>query len=113
MSVKTTPAAAQEAKHGEKMIEVKLRFGPTTLRNFRARSSPSMRGQPACPIERNDSHGIKPGAPLPFHSLLDVGAVIEKVLIEHGIVLHPAAKWLSTLEAVTSGLDSTSKCNAD
>ena len=43
-------------------------------------------------IERNDSHGIKPLSPRPFHSLLDVGAVIEKVLIEHGIVLHPSSR---------------------
>lgn len=39
-------------------------------------------------IERNDSHGITPGSPLAFHSLLDVGAVIQKVLIQHGVVLH-------------------------
>jgi hypothetical protein len=30
-------------------------------------------------IERNKSHGLEPSNPLPFHSLLDVGAVIEKV----------------------------------
>jgi hypothetical protein len=43
-------------------------------------------------IERNKSHGIEPGNPKPFNSLLDVGAVVEKVLIEHGITLHPSKK---------------------
>ncbi|MGA8653170.1 MAG: hypothetical protein WB677_21615, partial [Xanthobacteraceae bacterium] len=43
-------------------------------------------------IERNDTHGIKPGSPKPFHSLLDVGAVIERVLITNGIVLHPGRR---------------------
>jgi DNA mismatch endonuclease (patch repair protein) len=43
-------------------------------------------------IERNESHGIKPSKPLPFHSLLDMGAVIEKVLLEHAIVLHSSRK---------------------
>ena len=43
-------------------------------------------------MERNDSHGIMAKNPRPFHSLLDVGAVIEKVLIEHGVVLHPSQR---------------------
>ena len=43
-------------------------------------------------IEPNKSHDIVPGSPKPFHSLLDVGAVIEKVLIEQGIVLHPSRR---------------------
>ena len=43
-------------------------------------------------IERNKSHGISPSSPEPFQSLLDVGAVIEKVLIAHGIVLHSSKR---------------------
>jgi len=39
-------------------------------------------------MEPNKTHSITPGNPLPFHSLLDVGAVIEKALIEHGVMLH-------------------------
>lgn len=85
--------ASQEAKHGEKMIEIKLRFWtdqiapePGNVIPKNAWSSGVVR------IERNESHGIVPSKPLPFHSLLDVGAVIEKVLIEHGVVLHPSRK---------------------
>ena len=43
-------------------------------------------------MEGNKSHGIAPGKPKPFHSLLDIGAVIEKVLIDHGITLHSSKK---------------------
>ena len=92
-----TPAAL-EARHGNRMIEVKLRFwtndladGPGMIVPKHAWTSGVVR------IERNDSHGIVPTNPRPFHSLLDVGAVIERVLIEHGIKLHAsrkAAKYL-------------------
>jgi hypothetical protein len=49
-------------------------------------------------MERNRSHGIEPGKPAPFHSLLDVGAVIEKTLIEHGVVLRPSRKMKKYFE---------------
>src|SRR5436305_154195 len=85
--------SATEAKHGEKMVEVKLRFWtdgiasePGKVIAKHAWTSGVVR------IESNKSHGITPGPPKPFHSLLDVGAVIEKVLIEQGIVLHVSRK---------------------
>jgi hypothetical protein len=49
-------------------------------------------------MERNKTHGIVPGPPKPFHSLLDIGAVIEKALIEHGVVLKKMQKYLGTTE---------------
>ena len=82
-----------EAKHGEKMIEIKVRFWtndlsdvPDTVIPKHAKTSGVVR------ITGNKSHGIKPSKPEPFHSLLDVGAVIEKVLIKHGVVLHRSRK---------------------
>ncbi len=41
-------------------------------------------------MERNISHEIEPKNPRPFHSLMDLPAVLEKVLIAHSIQLHPA-----------------------
>jgi len=80
-----------DAAHGEKMIEVKIRFWtndiagePGKIVAKHAWSSGVVR------MESNPSHGIVPRHPRPFHSLLDVGAVIERVLIEHNIVLHPS-----------------------
>jgi hypothetical protein len=90
---KRSRTKSSEAKQGEKMIEVKLRFWtndiapePGRVLEKHAWSSGVVR------IERNRSHGITPGSPRPFHSLLDVGAVIERVLIDHGIVLHPSQR---------------------
>ena len=81
-----------EAKHGEKMIEIKIRFwtneiaGPDKVKVKHAWSAGVVR------IEKNKSHEIKPSKPMPFHSLLDVGSVIEETLIKHGITLHPSKK---------------------
>ncbi len=85
--------AGLKAGHGERMIEVKLRFwtndiakGDGKVRPKHAWSGGVVR------MERNETHGITPKSPQPFHSLLDVGAVIEKVLVQHGIQLHPSRR---------------------
>jgi hypothetical protein len=78
--------AAKEAKHGEKMIEVKIRFWTNDIAGTKdkvirrhAWSSGVVR------VERNDAHGISPSRGVPFNSLLDVGVAIEKALVAHGI----------------------------
>ena len=82
-----------EAKQGEKMIEIKLRFWTNDIASEPGKVLPKHAwSSGVVRVEGNSSHGIKPGSPRPFHSLLDVGAVIEKVLIEHGIVLHPPTR---------------------
>jgi hypothetical protein len=43
-------------------------------------------------MERNDAHGIKPGRPRVFNSLMEIPAAIERVLLEHGITLHMSGK---------------------
>lgn len=85
--------ASQEAKQGEKMIEVKLRFWTNNIAPESGKVIPKNAwASGVVRIERNKSHGIEPSKPQPFHSLLDVGSVIEKVLIDHGVVLHPSRK---------------------
>ena len=84
---------SKEAKQGEKMIEVKLRFWTNDISEEPGKVIPKNAwAAGVVRIDRNKSHGIEPSKPLPFHSLLDIGAVIEKVLIEHGVVLHPSPK---------------------
>jgi hypothetical protein len=39
-------------------------------------------------MERNASHGISPKNARPFNSIMQLPAIIEKVLIEHEIKLH-------------------------
>ena len=93
MPSKKSDVAAQEAEHGEKMIEVKLRFWTNDIAEQKGKVIPKHAWSGGVArIERNDSHGIKPGKPVVFHSLLDIGSVIEKVLLEHHIVLHPSTK---------------------
>jgi len=84
--------AARVAKQGEKMIEVRIRFWtddissePKTVIPKHAWTSGVVH------IQKNETHGITPANPKPFNSLLDLGAVIEKTLKEHGIVLHVSA----------------------
>jgi len=90
---KNEDIASLEAKQGEKMIEVKLRFWTNDISPEQGKVIPKNAwASGVVRIERNNSHGIVPQNPQPFHSLLDVGSVIEKVFIEHGIVLHPSRK---------------------
>jgi hypothetical protein len=73
------------------MIEIKVRFWTNDIAAEKGKVVPRHAwSSGVVRIERNRSHGIDPGAPKPFHSLLDVGHVIEKTLIEHGVVLHPS-----------------------
>ena len=85
--------ASREAKQGEKMIEVKPRFWTNNIADEPGKVIPKHAwAGGVVRIERNKSHGIGPSNPLPFHSLLDVSAAIEKVLIKHGIVLNPGPR---------------------
>jgi hypothetical protein len=83
---------SREAKHGEKMIEIKLRFWTDDIAEQGKVIPKHAWTAGVVRMEANRSHGISPRHPVPFHSLLDVGAIIEKVLIEHGVVLHPSPK---------------------
>jgi hypothetical protein len=52
-------------------------------------------------MEVSTLHGTLPMRPKPFHWLLDLGAVIEKVLIANPVVLHPGrnmSKYVRTLD---------------
>ena len=84
-----TTAGAKKAPQGEKMIELKVRFwtndiakGAGSILPKHAWASGMVR------MESNTSHGISTKKPAPFHTLMDLSAVIEKVLISHGVTLH-------------------------
>ncbi len=84
---------AKDAKHGQKMIEVKIRFWTDNMSTEKGKVIPKhARSSGVVRIERNEAHGITPSAPIPFNSLLDLGGAIEKVLTKHDIVLHPSRK---------------------
>jgi hypothetical protein len=82
-----------QARHGEKMIEVRVRFFTNNLvRRPENISQKTARAKVVVTVEPNRLYDIVSTEPKSFNSLLDLGAVIEKVLIEHGIVLHPSQK---------------------
>ncbi len=83
---------AKEAKHGEKMIEIKVRFWTDSIEDANQIRPKHAWGSGVVRVARNESHAIVPGRPRPFNSVLELNAVIERVLIEHGIVLHNSRK---------------------
>lgn len=89
----TKEVADREARHGEKMIEVKIRFWTDGISSEPGKIIPKHAW--AAGVVRmapNKSHGIAPENPIPFNSLLDVGAKIEQVLLDHGVVLHRSTR---------------------
>ena len=83
----------REAKIGERMIELKIYFWTNKIAKGKGNVHPKHAwGSGVIRLERNDAHDIRPQNPVPFHSTLELPAVIEKVLIQHGIVLHPSRR---------------------
>jgi hypothetical protein len=71
------------------MMEASLRFWRNNISKSKGKIIPRhARSAGVVRIQGNESHGIVSGNPVPFNSLLDVGAVIEAVLVKHGITLH-------------------------
>lgn len=84
-------AEQKQADKNERMIEVKVRFWTNNI------ARPKRKGiifpkqawdSGVVRIDRNDSHGIKPGRLVHFHSFAGIPHAIEKVLIAHEITLH-------------------------
>ena len=92
---------AREAKHGEKMISLNVRFWtddiaeePEKIVPKHAWTSGTIR------LERNHAHGVESGSSIPFNSLMELPAVIEELLTREGIILHPnqkMGKYIQTL----------------
>jgi hypothetical protein len=91
---------SREAKHGEKMIELKIRFWTDDLTERRGTIRPKHAW--AAGVVRmapNRAHGIKPKNPRPFNSFADLQVIVERVLIDHGVKLHlspPMRKYLES-----------------
>ncbi len=86
------------AEHGEKMIEVQIRFWTNKLAKGKGNILPKhCRASGVVKIQSNKVHGIKAISPLPFHSLMDITYVMEKVFIECGITVHTGRKMIKYL----------------
>jgi hypothetical protein len=89
----TSELESREAKWGERMIEVKIRFWTDAL----ADKEGSVRPRHAWTsgvvrVTSNSVHGIKSKKAYPFNSLLDVPATVERVLLDHGVKLHASSR---------------------
>ncbi|HEY3812785.1 MAG TPA: hypothetical protein VGL66_06130 [Caulobacteraceae bacterium] len=82
-----------EASHGQKMIELKVRFWTNDIAGEAGKIVPKHAWAAGIVrIESNEAHGIKARDPAPFNSLPELAAVVERVLIDHGIKLHPSTR---------------------
>ncbi len=83
----------KKPENGERMIEVKISFWTDDIATDAGNIVPRhARSSGLVGMEPNESHGIVPESPKPFHSLMDISSALERVLIENGIVLHPSKK---------------------
>jgi hypothetical protein len=85
--------ASREAEYGKRMIEVKVRLWTDDLAGGKGRIQPKHAWSAGVVrITRNEAHGIVPEKPVPFNSLMEIPSKIEKVLIDHGIEIHPSRR---------------------
>lgn len=96
--LKAVDLAEREAKHGEKMIEIRLRFWTNDISEENGKVIPQHAWTSGMArMAANKAHGIESGSAVGFESLLEVGSAIETLLIAHGIKLHrspPMKKYL-------------------
>ena len=79
----------KDSVHGEKMIEIKVRFWTDNIAETKGKIVPRhCWNSGVIRIERNDLHGIKPPSPVPFNSLSEILPKIEKVLKQNKIQIH-------------------------
>jgi hypothetical protein len=99
----TESESAEEvvAKQGEKTIILTVGFFTNKLAGKGKILPRHCSANGAIQVRRNKAHDISPRKNgQPFHSLLEIGPAIEKILKEHGIVLHPSREmsYLSGME---------------
>ncbi len=86
---KNFPPQSNLSKHGEKMIQINVRLWTNDISPKKGEILPKHAWTSGVVrLEANKAHKIQPTNPTPFNSLMDLNAIIEKVLIRHGIVLH-------------------------
>ena len=91
----------REAKFGEKMISLDVRFWTDGIAEEKGMIVPKHAAAAGVvKLNRNDSHGIKTTAdPIIFNSPMQLLDAIEKLLIREGITLHLSSqtrKYVST-----------------
>lgn len=83
----------RESVHGQKMIEVKVRFWTNDIAEGEKKIVPKHAWTAGVVrVKSNAAHGIKQTKTFPFHSVMDISAAIEACLVHEGISLHPSRR---------------------
>ena len=84
---------ARQAAHGQKMIELKVRFWTNDIAEDPGKIIPKTAWSAGIVrLATNNAHDIRGSRPIPFNSLLDVGSAIEQCLIDGGIKLRKSRR---------------------
>src|SRR5690348_8129185 len=87
---------------GNKMIQVNILFWTNDIAPTKGRILPKHAWAGGIVrVERNSAHGIDGGQEAFFHSLMDLNAKIEKLLLANGIVLHPGRRMSKYVQTRT------------
>jgi len=92
-----------EAKHGEKMITLSVRFWTDGIAEEEGKvlaKNGWVHG--VVRMDRNDSRGIEPGKPIPFNSLLEIPLAIEELLIRKGVTIWLNSKMKKYVSSVAA-----------
>jgi hypothetical protein len=100
----TTAPAARIAKHGEKMIEIRIRFWTDGIAVQKGKIIPKHSWDSGVIVmEGNKAHEITPASPQPFNSILDLTSALAKVLTQHGVILHTNRKLSKLIQPRPTG----------
>lgn len=84
---------AKVAKHGEKMIEIRVRFWTDDIAEKKGEVIPKHAwGSGMINIERNAAHGLTPQKWLAFNSMSEIPSVIERCLIDNDVKVISSRK---------------------
>jgi hypothetical protein len=86
------PTEARAAEHGNKMIEVRVRFWTDGIAPKGSIFPKHAWDSGVVTMDGNKSHGIVPKSPAPFNSILELQAILAKVLVAHDVTLRPHRK---------------------
>lgn len=85
----TDEIESREARHGERTIEINLRFWTDNLAEEEGHILPgNCWSSGVIGVPRNRAHDIGPTQPQPFNSLMEIPSVLEQIFIEAGIEVH-------------------------
>ena len=89
----TMATNSRKALRGERMIVVKVSFWTDSIAEGKGMIRPKHAlGSGVVRLQRNRAHRIRPQKDLKFNSVMELLAVIERVLIQARVKLHPSRR---------------------